>query len=150
LLIRNTSGTLLSDVFLQMKKAISLLPTAVVTFLIGTFAFTLLTPRPNNHTIQVYPTLISPAVHLEIINVRDPDVRQRNPEYLSMFDAVYFDQKTILALYLQDGMRTSNDGGKTWESMFVESGGLPAATGGFTFGALILLVRKMGGHLEMV
>ena len=46
-----------------------------------------------------------------------------------MYDAEFLDENTIFALYLEDGMRMSHDGGKTWRRMFAESGGIPKGSG---------------------
>lgn len=67
-----------------------------------------------------------------------------NSGYLSLYDSVFFDESTILSLYLQDGMRISHDGGRTWDRLFVENGGLPEASGGFLLYGLEFLDRQIG------
>lgn len=76
-------------------------------------------------------TKTEPEMHLEVIEVRDSDVSRwdMNSGYLSMSDAVFFDDQKIMALW-QDGIRVSHDGGKTWGLPFAETGELSKATGG--------------------
>ncbi len=53
-------------------------------------------------------------VYLERIEVKDADTSRwnMNDGYLDMLDVAFFEEKTIFALYLQDGLRVSHDGGR--------------------------------------
>lgn len=85
-------------------------------------------------------------VYLNVIEVKDSDVQRWNINsgYLSLYDAEFLDENTILSLYLQDGMRISRDGGRTSQRLFVESGGLPEAAGGFTLHGLDFINSRTG------
>src|SRR5262249_47049062 len=85
-------------------------------------------------------------VYLLPIDVRNSDKNQWNINggYLDICDEVFFDEKNVLALYLQDGMRFSHDGGQTWQRLFVETGGLPSAAKGFTLWDLDFTDRQHG------
>jgi hypothetical protein len=84
-------------------------------------------------------------VMLTRIEVRHADKGRWNENggYLSMYDAEFLDENTIFALYLEDGMRMSHDGGKTWQRMFAESGGIPKGAG-YSPSTLEFLDRSTG------
>lgn len=126
-----------------MKRFLLPSPTIFLTFILGMLSVLITTvapPRPSSRS-----NLRHFEIRLDAIEVKDSDVRRwnLNDGYLDIFDAEFLDEYTILALYLQDGMRISHDGGKTWARMF-EPSGLPGSTGGFTLHNLEFLNSKIG------
>ena len=130
----------------EMKRFVLSSPFFVVTFLIGVLAvYTHVFDGP------VLPAKVSIApktfeVNLVALEANDLDKSKSmsNDRYLSLYDAEFLDEENILGLSSRDGMRMSHDGGKTWLRMFVESGGNPKETGGFTLQSLEFLDSQTG------
>jgi photosystem II stability/assembly factor-like uncharacterized protein len=132
-----------------MKHFLAKLAVFLLSFLLGTLSGQYYSPDKRVITEPVGGRSIvtfEPEVHLQVIQVRDTDQSRWNSNsgYLSMYDAGVFDDRNILALYSQDGMHVSHDGGKTWERVFIESGGLPKETGGFGLEGLDVLDSRVG------
>jgi photosystem II stability/assembly factor-like uncharacterized protein len=129
-----------------MKRFILTSPVVIATFLMGVLAAYVHVFAP-----LVVPTKVSIApktfeVNLVALEANDLDKSKsmRDDRYLKLYDAEFFDEETILGLSSRDGMRISHDGGKTWPRMFVDSGGNPKETGGFTLQSLEFLDSKTG------
>jgi photosystem II stability/assembly factor-like uncharacterized protein len=131
-----------------MKPYLTNLAVFLLTFFLGTLiGQSYYSPEKRVKSEPVTePSLYSsePQVRLEVIEVRNPDQSRwnLNAGYLSLYDVGFFDDRNILALYSQDGMRVSRDGGGTWERLSIQSGGIPKET--FGLQGLDLLNSKIG------
>lgn len=102
-----------------MKRFFFYSPIALFSFLVGISLILITTYNLVNppKSLPQKPTEKF-AVNLERINLED----------VGFFDVADLGDNKILSLAVQDGMRISKDGGRTWELMFVENGGNPPHT----------------------
>lgn len=127
-----------------MKRFILSSPVFFLCFFAGVLAVSIFISPPA--TPKVPAAAEKFEVVLKRIEVRNSDKRRwdSNDGYISMYDAEFLDENTILALYPEDGMRMSHDGGRTWQRMFAENGGNPKGTGAYSLSKLDFLDRSMG------
>lgn len=131
-----------------MNRFFEFSPAFLPTFVVGIFSVLSLSILTSDTKIpdEGRKEAKRQEVRLETMEIRDSDRKRwnMNSGYLSLYDAAFLDETTILTLHLQDGFRISNDGGRSWKRMFAESGGVPEATEGWTLNGLEFLDGRTG------